>query len=318
MPRSGLDRQRGLQQRRQRVLALGLDARNVAATLAVVLTIQSLHHAIAEETMRTPTKVPTEPRAANAIRYDWVFFDYGGTLTLEPKVNRPVPPPHKTGRALQKWFTLIGERVGLSAQGLEEVSAEAHRRTEGEPGQESVEHNRRYYRAWMPSIYQQSGITRSVTLAELDCGRSYLVWQVGLESAAPTGPITRATLERLRAAGIRLGVISNNNGFVRDALLHDGLLEFFEVVIDSAEAGVTKPDPRIFKLATEGLPPGQRLLYVGNVFEIDVRGALAAGWDAVLLGDEPTAPLPDNVHHARSLSDLERICGITNDDALGR
>jgi HAD superfamily hydrolase (TIGR01509 family) len=95
---------------------------------------------------------------------------------------------------------------------------------------------------------------------------------------------TPEALRRLRAAGLRLGVVSNSDGRVEQALQEAGLRDFFDVVIDSSLAGVEKPDPRIFRAALEGL--GVRpdeALYVGDLYEVDVVGARSAGIDAVLL-----------------------------------
>jgi putative hydrolase of the HAD superfamily len=92
-------------------------------------------------------------------------------------------------------------------------------------------------------------------------------------------------LNRLRGAGVRLGVVSNSDGRVEEALREAGLRDYFDVVIDSALAGVEKPDPRIFHAALEalGVSP-QEALYVGDLYEVDVVGARAAGMEAVLLG----------------------------------
>jgi putative hydrolase of the HAD superfamily len=94
-------------------------------------------------------------------------------------------------------------------------------------------------------------------------------------------------LARLRDAGFRLGVVSNSDGRAASALEACGLLDFFEVVIDSGAVGVEKPDPRIFALALDrmGLAPGEAL-YVGDLYEVDVVGARAAGLEVVLL--DPT------------------------------
>lgn len=91
-------------------------------------------------------------------------------------------------------------------------------------------------------------------------------------------------LTRLRNAGLRLGVVSNSDGRVEEALEVAGLREYFDVVVDSTLAGVEKPDPAIFRLAlaTLGVPPGSAL-YVGDLYEVDVVGAGAAGIEAVLL-----------------------------------
>jgi len=111
------------------------------------------------------------------------------------------------------------------------------------------------------------------------------LWSRGAENAA-------GTLEALRGRGYRLACVSNADGRVRALLETAGLSPYLEFVIDSAEAGVEKPDPRIFRVATDrlGLPPSE-CAYVGDIYEIDVVGAEAAGLTAVLIGDGP-APEP--------------------------
>jgi putative hydrolase of the HAD superfamily len=95
---------------------------------------------------------------------------------------------------------------------------------------------------------------------------------------------THRALARLRAAGLRLGVVSNSDGRVEEALEAAGLRPYFDVVVDSALAGVEKPDPAIFRAALDvlGVPPSEAL-YVGDLYDVDVVGANAAGIPAVLL-----------------------------------
>jgi putative hydrolase of the HAD superfamily len=99
---------------------------------------------------------------------------------------------------------------------------------------------------------------------------------------------TPEALARLRAAGLRLGIVSNSDGRVEQALLAAGLREYFDVVIDSSLVGFEKPDPAIFRAALQalGVEP-EEALYVGDLYEVDVVGARAAGIDAVLLSSEP-------------------------------
>ena len=115
---------------------------------------------------------------------------------------------------------------------------------------------------------------------------------------------TRETLERLRAAGLRLGVVSNSDGRVDAALRAAGLRDCFEVVVDSALFGAEKPDPAIFRAALDalGVAP-EEALYVGDLYEVDVLGARAAGIDAILLLPE-TASAPDGVRRVASLGAL--------------
>jgi len=110
------------------------------------------------------------------------------------------------------------------------------------------------------------------------------------------------SLQRLRKAGLRLGVVSNSDGRVEQALQAAGLRQYFDVVIDSALVGVEKPDPRIFYAALDalGVSP-EEALYVGDLYEVDVVGARAAGMEAVLLGE------PDGARGCRSASSLESL-----------
>ena len=105
---------------------------------------------------------------------------------------------------------------------------------------------------------------------------------------------TREALDRLRAGGLRLGVVSNSDGRVEEALIAAGLRDCFEVVLDSALVGVEKPDPAIFRAALDalGVAPGEAL-YVGDLYDVDVVGARAAGMEAVLLVPDTAAPGPD-------------------------
>jgi putative hydrolase of the HAD superfamily len=113
-----------------------------------------------------------------------------------------------------------------------------------------------------------------------------------------------SALGRLRAAGLRLGVVSNSDGRVESALEAAGLREYFEVVIDSALAGVEKPDPAIFRAALAALDVSPaEALYVGDLYEIDVLGARAAGIAAVLLLD-PADTAPEGCRTFASLAAL--------------
>lgn len=112
-------------------------------------------------------------------------------------------------------------------------------------------------------------------------------------------PRTLPALKKLIAAKYRLGVVSNSDGRVAEALEAVGLGGVFEVIVDSKLAGVEKPDPRIFQVALDTLKlAAAEALYVGDLYEVDVVGARRAGMDVVLLDpagthagrDVPTAP----------------------------
>lgn len=96
-------------------------------------------------------------------------------------------------------------------------------------------------------------------------------------------PDARGVLARLRAKGFHLGVVSNADGRVAEQLAGVGLDGWFEAIVDSSVAGVAKPDPRIFQLALERMAvPAAAATYVGDIVDVDVRGAEAAGMRAIL------------------------------------
>lgn len=123
---------------------------------------------------------------------------------------------------------------------------------------------------------------------------------------------TRAAWDRNRpllaslARRFRLGVVSNSYGNM-PALLADAAFPPFAVVVDSAIAGIAKPDPGIYRLAaTElGLAPAS-ILHVGDSWERDVAAAHAAGMHTAWLARRAavTPPEPPNVWRLDSLLDL--------------
>jgi putative hydrolase of the HAD superfamily len=114
------------------------------------------------------------------------------------------------------------------------------------------------------------------------------------------------TLETLREAGARMGVVSNWDSRLPAVLERLGLAHFFDTVIVSGVEGVEKPDPRIFRRAVEALDADPKTTaHVGDLPEIDIDGARAAGLYGVLVDrtgrlDASLKPIPD----LRPLPDL--------------
>lgn len=92
------------------------------------------------------------------------------------------------------------------------------------------------------------------------------------------------TLAALERAGVRMGIVSNWDSRLPDVLEMLGLARFFPVVTISCLEGIEKPDPELFRRALARLgAPADRTLHVGDVPELDLEGARAAGIDAVLV-----------------------------------
>lgn len=99
-------------------------------------------------------------------------------------------------------------------------------------------------------------------------------------------------LDRLRAAGVPMVVVSNWDWGLPDHLERLGLAPYFAGVVTSGGAGVAKPDPRIFAPALErlGLPPAD-VAHLGDE-DVDRDGAAAAG---LAFLEPPVATLPDRI-----------------------
>ncbi len=91
-------------------------------------------------------------------------------------------------------------------------------------------------------------------------------------------------LVELRGAGYRLGIVSNWDSRLRGICIGLGLDRLLDFMVISAEAGVRKPDARIFReaLRQAGARPDEAV-HVGDLPDEDVRGAREAGLRAVLL-----------------------------------
>ena len=91
-------------------------------------------------------------------------------------------------------------------------------------------------------------------------------------------------LEALAARGLRLGLISNFEGWLEKMLVELEVGHLFEVSVISGVEGVEKPDPAIYELALDraGVRPS-RALHVGDAPKLDAGPATSVGMHAVLL-----------------------------------
>ena len=97
-------------------------------------------------------------------------------------------------------------------------------------------------------------------------------------------PSTPGILAQLRKRGLSLGVVSNADGRITSILERCGIAQFFQIIVDSHEVGIEKPDPRIFDFAlTKAQARPEQTLYVGDIYSIDVVGAERAGIHPVLI-----------------------------------
>ena len=112
------------------------------------------------------------------------------------------------------------------------------------------------------------------------------IWFDGMARVPREGAY--AAIERLQAAGIRVGIVSNADCDELQANLAGTRFgELADVVICSERVASCKPDPVIFYEALKGLGvrPAEAF-FVGTSVEIDIRGAVVVGMRSVLLSGQ--------------------------------
>jgi putative hydrolase of the HAD superfamily len=100
-------------------------------------------------------------------------------------------------------------------------------------------------------------------------------------------PDVAPVLKVLRQAGYRLAVASNFDRRLADVVRGHPPLACLDAYLISSELGFSKPDPRFFQAVQRQVhASGQELLLVGDQAVCDVAGAIAAGWQALLVDRE--------------------------------
>ena len=92
------------------------------------------------------------------------------------------------------------------------------------------------------------------------------------------------TISTLKESGYRVGLISNCTEEVSRLWRSTPFAPLVDTAVLSFDAGLAKPDPRIYELAVSGLGVrAERCLYVGDGSDGELSGAAKAGMTAVLI-----------------------------------
>ena len=137
-------------------------------------------------------------------------------------------------------------------------------------------------------------------------------YRTGFPSACQLFPDAEQTLSTLRAAGMKLGLITNGSVRMQSRKLEClALRPVFDTILISEEEGIHKPDRRIFCRALERLNADpRRAVFVGDHAEVDIEGARAAGMRAVWRRDpRVTGPVEADAV-IEELGDLLTLLGL--------
>ena len=166
----------------------------------------------------------------------------------------------------------------------------------------TVDEERAMFAAFYRLVLQELGIAappRSLT-AELARARTD-------DDQMEPYPETVGVLRRLRARGIRLGVLSEAwPSLVEHYRRHD-LLEFFDAFVMSAHEARLKDDPRLFATAAARMSlPAAAILFVDD-WPPHVQTAIAAGFRGVVCARDADAPIVPGLEYAADLNEVERF-----------
>jgi putative hydrolase of the HAD superfamily len=227
--------------------------------------------------------VPDRPRIDAVPAPEGVLFDAGGTL-VQVHVERLAagleaagcpPDPVALDRAFWESIALLDTEFAPSSGAFED-----------------------WWRRWQARLADGCAVPVEAFREVYDAlDADALLWEQPVDGAA-------ASLDRLRDAGLPLGVVSNADGRIAEALARAGLADRFDVIVDSTVVGVHKPDPAIFEHALEplGLRP-ERTWYLGDTVSYDAAAAEAAGLTSWVI-DHRGLHTTDHPRRVRSLAEF--------------
>lgn len=230
------------------------------------------------------------------MNYDTIFFDIGNTLffyNYEFLRDMLAERFHVSATVDEIKNQHISMRVSIMRDGL--TGRLAHDELWWEA-----------YRRWFLGLGVVEEDVRTASEAVRNHPFRHLFW-----SKMEDG--TREMLDWFHERGFKLGVISNAEGQIKRLIEHVGLGDRFDVIVDSGLVGLSKPDKRIFTHAVEKM--GSKVeasVHVGDIFDIDVIGARAAGLTPILVDPDGLNTEADCIKVRRAV-DLPKLAIFTKD-----
>lgn len=217
------------------------------------------------------------------------MFDFSGTLLR-------IEPP-------ERWLRAVLGRSGIALPEAESASY-AHRlsRAGGQPGGASPEVvppglEQLWQERDLSAEHHRTAYTRLAREAELPWEDLYeALYDRHMEPAAwAPYPDTAEVLGELRERGVPVAVVSNIGWDLRPVFREHGLDRFVDVFVLSFEHRIQKPDPRLFRIACEGLGLApETVAMVGDDPHADA-GAAALGCPVHLVDHLPVDRRPDGL-----------------------
>lgn len=184
-----------------------------------------------------------------------VTIDAAGTLVL---------PRESIATTYVEWARRFGARVSVATVSAALRPAMARHRAlrAGDPSWRAY---------WAAVVADATGVAApELTDALIDHFAGATAWRLA------DGAL--ACVQGLRAAGLRVAVLSNWDRRLHGTLAELGIAGELDAVLASADLGGEKPEPRVFELAAARLGVAvNELVHVGDDDADDVAGAMGAG-----------------------------------------
>jgi HAD superfamily hydrolase (TIGR01549 family) len=138
------------------------------------------------------------------------------------------------------------------------------------------------FSVYLRSIIREAGVMETQNIASavqelIEYNNARNLWETIPPDVFPT-------LAALRSLGMKLVVLSNSNGTLRESFKRFGLLNKVDFLFDSHEEGIEKPDPAYFHHALkQSGSSAETTIHVGDFYHVDVVGARSAGIRPILL-----------------------------------
>ena len=199
--------------------------------------------------------------------YKAVIFDLDDTLYEYKTINKI---------AIEKLCKFTCKKFDTTEEDFEKAFLWARMNTKDILGNTGASHNRILY---CQKILEYMGKNPVDGAHEMyDCYWNSMLKDMKLQEG------TISLLKRLKADGLKIAICTDLTALIQHRkILTLGLVPFVDVLVTSEEAGVEKPNEKIYSLVLEKLKlPASSCLFVGDSQEKDVDAPKRVGMDSVL------------------------------------
>lgn len=220
-----------------------------------------------------------------------IIFDLDDTLYDYTGLNRG---------AVEALCQATCVKLGIDRVRFFEAFDFGRNKTKERLGDTAASHNRLFYIERMLEYLNKKPITGALELYEVYW--QYILNRMQLFDGA------MALFKKLEKEGIKIGICTDLTAMIQYRKLEKlDIDKYICSIVTSEEAGVEKPDKKIFELIQLKMQLNEReLMFVGDSYQKDIVGALKAGFSAVWFNiHEERKEI--NCKQARTFLEIERI-----------